>query len=148
MTDRLRRLDALEGECQPWPHAKNERGYGLCTEGGKTRRAHQVAYEAAHGPVPAGLEIDHICRNRSCVNPNHLRAVSHRENVLCGTSFAAVNATKTHCVRGHPYSDENTYREGTRRDCRICRRNRSREWWRRNRLACLRAVGVSEEELA
>jgi hypothetical protein len=80
-----------------------------------------VAYELAIGPIPEGLTIDHLCRNRGCVNPAHLEAVTNRTNLLRGDGIAALNARKTHCKRGHEFTPENTYvwREGTRA-CRAC----------------------------
>lgn len=80
--------------------------------------AHRFAYELANGPIPDGLEIDHLCRNRKCVNPAHLQAVSHRENML--------RAAKTHCLNGHPLTGPNVYLrpDGRGRECRECRRRR------------------------
>ncbi|NEE06902.1 HNH endonuclease [Streptomyces sp. SID7499] len=104
-------------------------GYGQFREGGRgsrVRTAHRVAYELLVGSVPAGLQLDHLCRNRRCVNPAHLEPVTNRENGLRGTSFAAVNAAKTHCVRGHAFDTDNTLTSpatGHRR-CRACARER------------------------
>lgn len=111
--------------CWVWVAGKIPAGYGSL--GGV--RAHRFAYELLVGPIPAGLELDHLCRNRACVNPAHLEPVTHHENILRGQSPAAKNAGKTHCVRGHEYSDENTYvqSDGSRR-CRKCARITKREW--------------------
>lgn len=102
---------------------------GSRTDG--TRRlalGHILAYEALVGPVPNGLELDHQCNVRSCVNPKHLEPKTHRENVLRGQSPSAIAATKTHCPAGHPYDDANTYpkKKTTKkpnggRGCRLCR---------------------------
>ena len=100
-------------------------GYGQFWNG-KCTRAHIFAYVRQYGPVPEGLEIDHKCRVRSCVNPDHLRVVTRRENVLCSTSPAAVYARSTRCKKGHELSAENTLTERgrngrTQRRCRTCR---------------------------
>ena len=87
---------------------------------GKHFLAHRMIYELLVGPIPDGLEIDHLCRNRGCVNPGHMEPVTHRENLMRGDTVAAANPAKTHCIRGHPYDDENTYRYGSHRYCRAC----------------------------
>lgn len=84
--------------------------------------AHRVAYELMVGPVPAGAELDHLCGVRHCVNPHHLEAVSHHENVLRGNGIAARNARKTHCPQGHPLPP--FVRGGIRR-CATCRQRRT-----------------------
>jgi hypothetical protein len=87
---------------------------------------HRVSYEAFKGPIPDGLTIDHLCRNRACVNPEHLEPVTMRVNCLRGESPAAVHARKTHCPKGHEYSAENTYRhKGNHRMCKLCWKERS-----------------------
>lgn len=91
--------------------------------------AHRFAYKWLVGPIPDGLELDHLCRNTLCVNPAHLEPVSHRENVLRGSSVVAVNAAKDRCKHGHEFTPENTYREsGRHRKCRACNNRRSREY--------------------
>ncbi len=110
--------------CWLWTASINPEGYGKFWVAGKGRlRAHRVAYELVVGPIPEGLQIDHLCRVRHCVNPSHLEPVTHRENLLRGIGIPAVNAKKTHCLRGHPFSGDNLYIEpkGGRR-CRECRR--------------------------
>ena len=93
-------------------------------EAGRLWGAHQLAYEAFIGSVPTGLEVDHICRVRDCLNPFHLEAVTHRENVLRGQGRAARQARQTHCLRGHPLAGENLYynARSRRRTCNTCRR--------------------------
>lgn len=89
--------------------------------------AHRFAWQLLNGPVPEGLELDHLCRNPPCVNPDHLEAVTHQENILRGNSVPAGNANATHCVHGHPFDEANTYyaSDGSR-SCRACGRERAR----------------------
>jgi hypothetical protein len=119
-----------ETGCWVW-RGSTPRGYGSIKRDGIRYRAHRYIYEREIGPIPDGLQLDHLCRNRSCVNPEHLEVVSCRENLMRGQTLAAENAAKTHCKRGHPLSGENLYVEpkGTRA-CKQCRRDavrRSRE---------------------
>lgn len=90
--------------------------------------AHRFAYEDIVGPILEGLTIDHLCRVRHCVNPAHLEPVTHLENVRRGNG-GLNQLAKTHCPKGHPYDEENTYRLPSRpsgRYCRACRRERNR----------------------
>jgi hypothetical protein len=110
-------------------HGGAKGGYGALSVRNRNILAHRYAYELLVGPIPAGLVIDHLCRNTGCVNPEHLEPVTIGENVLRGTSYYAVNARKTHCLRGHEYTPENTLRTGknkTGRECRTCRTMRKR----------------------
>lgn len=81
--------------------SKNGAPYGMVWRGDRATQAHRAAYELARGPIPAGLTIDHLCRLTNCVNPDHLRAVTMRVNVLAGEAFTAKNARKVVCSRGH-----------------------------------------------
>jgi hypothetical protein len=112
-----------DGACLLWP-TSSKGGYGTLSRGGTTLLAHRVAYELLVGPIPEGLTLDHLCRNRACVNPDHLEPVTMRVNVLRGVGFAGKNARKTHCLRGHVYDAENTRHYGPRRRCRACERLR------------------------
>ncbi len=115
--------------CWAWTGVRNSKGYGVFNSGGKPRRAHRVAYELSVGPIPSGLELDHLCRNHGCVNPSHLEPVTTKTNTLRGISICADNAVKTHCMRGHEFTPENTIVHSTKgnRTCRTCKNDWARE---------------------
>ena len=117
-------------ECWPWIACTMGAGYGYFYFGGKKERrsvpAHRVAYTLHFGPIPYGLTIDHLCRNRLCQNPSHLEAVTQQINNNRGFSTSAVNLSKTHCIRGHEFNSENTYVWNGIRQCRVCRKLRQR----------------------
>lgn len=129
-------------ECWPWLDSTAPRGYGRFWDGHRQQQAHRAAYELLVGPIPDGLQIDHLCRNRGCVNPAHLEPVTQRENVLRGIGPTANNAGKTHCKRGHEYTPENTGWQQETRFCRTCRRLTDKEW-RKSRSA--RATSTKEK---
>lgn len=111
--------------CWEWTGQTNGRGYGVIWTMRHQNKeyVHRLSYEFVHGPIPAGLEIDHLCRNRGCVNPAHLEAVTRRVNQLRGYSVSGRNARKTHCPKGHEFTPENTYFPPTGgRQCVQCRR--------------------------
>lgn len=109
-------------DCWEWRAGKNTKGYGRFYLGGKRHIfAHRYSYELLVGPIPEGLVTDHLCRNPGCVNPAHLEPVTNRENILRGENQVAANSRKTHCIRGHEFTPENTYRPSTRPNGRQCR---------------------------
>lgn len=136
---RLKFAENRETGCWDWTASRFSDGYGEFRMDGKTRGAHRVSYELFIGPIPPGLTLDHLCRNRACVNPEHLEPVTHQENVLRGVSPAAFHARKTHCANGHPFNEENTTYLARRRKCRLCDRVYQRRYRerRRNRLSRL-----------
>lgn len=124
------RFDGPNG-CWDWQGVRSTTGYGLLVnyELGPVL-AHRLALHVVGRPVPVDMVVDHLCRNRLCVNPAHLEIVTSRENILRGEGTGAQNARKTHCVRGHAFDESNTgqtSRNGrTGRYCRACARDRSR----------------------
>jgi hypothetical protein len=138
----------IEGPQQRQPRAvlalagPKSDGYGLfyLTRNGRgtTIHAHRYAWQLLIGPIPDGLQLDHLCRTRSCVNVFHLEPVDGRTNTLRGLTLAAANLAKTHCPQGHEYDAANTYRPpgSTSRECRACKAERGRE--RQQRLTAER----------
>lgn len=120
----LSRVDR-SGECWLWTGAKTTRGYGNVGWHRRVCRVHRLVYEYMIGPIPEGYELDHLCRVHACCNPEHLEAVTHRENVMRGEGIAVAHAKKTACPRGHAYDIVLT---NGGRWCSVCRRE-----WRRKR---------------
>ena len=118
--------------CWEWIGNRKPNGYGefavRSLDGWKTSLAHRFAYELLKGSIPRGLTIDHLCKNRLCVNPSHMEIVTLKVNILRGNSPWAINARKTHCLRGHPLIEGNLvkHRNSTQKDCLTCHREKER----------------------
>lgn len=100
------KIDATD-DCWIWRGSTSTVGYGQFHVWGRLVTAHRFVYELYVGPIPEGLVLDHLCRNRQCVNPAHLEPVTHRINILRGEGAGARNAAKEECPRGHPLTPEN-----------------------------------------
>lgn len=108
-------------QCWEWTGSLHE-GYGQIANKARPIGAHRVAWELAHGPIPPNMTIDHLCRNRKCVNPAHMEVVTGSENSRRG-------ATKTHCINGHELAvTAYVYPDGHRRECHPCKLARVRAW--------------------
>lgn len=138
----MQKVEVAPTGCIEWVGATNGVGYGMFFvrwEAGKDVRmlAHRWNYERVRGAIPEGLHLDHLCRNTLCVNPEHLEAVTQRENSLRGTGMSARHAVKTHCDSGHPFSGDNlAFRSNGRwRDCLECRRAKHRRYYHAKKKA-------------
>ncbi len=134
-------IEIAESGCWLWT-GFTDRGYGYFSMGTYQMRPHRFAYQWFVGELPRELTIDHLCRVRNCVNPDHLEAVPIQVNLKRGFSFSAINGAKTQCKFGHPFDAENTAIltgpiKG--RVCKTCSRHRAREWYRANQSVAARA---------
>lgn len=124
-------------DCWIWTAFKSK-GYGQFGIGGKLYKSHRVAYELVKGPIPQGMTLDHLCKNKACVNPAHLEPVSQKENVLRGTSLLALNKQKTHCPKGHILEGENLVqfrlKKFGQRVCKTCVNERDRLYSQRSEI--------------
>lgn len=107
-----------ETGCWLWTGGRSG-DYAVINIDHRTHRVHRWLYEHRHGPIPEGMDLDHLCRVRACVNPDHVEPVTRQENLLRGQTIPARNAAKSHCPQGHAFTPENTY--VTRLGGRICR---------------------------
>jgi len=128
------------GDCWVWQGTTSGvTGYGIIYKKRKNWLVHRAVYESTIGPIPKGMTIDHLCRNRLCVNPGHMEVVTPIENVMRGEGPTAQNARKTHCIHGHPFDVENTQvrKEGWRA-CAVCRERVSRSRSKTRRTVALK----------
>lgn len=114
-------------ECWLWVAAiAPQTGYGAFWDGERVASAHVYSFLLAGGTIPDGMTVDHECRVRACVRPSHLRVLTRAANVLAGESPHAVNARKTHCIRGHELTGDNVFTWQGARRCRTCINDRRR----------------------
>ena len=138
----LQRFDSqtfYAGDCIVWIGTTTRGGYGQFRYDNKRVLAHRFSYERHIGKIPIGLQIDHLCRTRACVNPAHMEPVTCRENILRGSSIQAMNARKTHCSQGHPFDAANTGFVSGRRVCLSCNRTRALAWFHKNKKKGVRS---------
>jgi hypothetical protein len=131
------KVQRRESGCWEWTGAVTNQ-YGNCWNyvfprgGARRTQAHRLSYILAKGEIPEGLQIDHLCKNKICVNPAHLEAVTQRENLLRGDTVASRNAAKTHCTHGHEFNEENTNVNAKGyRICRQCNRDTLQRFYAR-----------------
>ena len=121
LSDRI--MPVPESGCWLWMGSHDPKGYGRIIINRRRVPLHRVVFEQLYGPIPEGKQIDHLCRVKSCINPNHLEIVESRTNTLRGIGPTALNAQKTHCHHGHPFDLANTiFRRTGGRRCRQCRK--------------------------
>lgn len=122
--------------CWEWTASRHPDGYGHFGINGRIMGAHRWAFEQERFPIPEGFELDHLCRNRACVRPDHLEVVSHKTNLLRGVGVGAKNRDKTHCKNGHEFTLENTYRRSDNggRKCRTCHHRSVHKYYIKNKV--------------
>lgn len=124
-----------DSTCWEWQRRKDRDGYGVMwvwIDGKKRQRfAHRMSFEAFNGEIPPGLQIDHLCMNKSCVNPAHLQIVTSKENTQ--RYFKSINID-SYCKNGHKRTPDNTFLTGKTRYCKICRKNASAAYRERKSL--------------
>ncbi len=127
-------IPKLDTPCWNWIGHGNQGGYGRLRFNTEMLLSHRFLYELFIGKIPNGKQLNHICRNRRCCNPEHLEPVTNQENVGRGLTpiLKGWNAKKTHCANGHPYSKDNTIlKSNNKRVCRICRSANDRRYYRK-----------------
>jgi len=132
------RISIDDKGCWIWQGTTTSEGYGQTIHQAKKLYTHRLAYELWRGQIHEGLVIDHLCRNRACCNPGHLEVVSRGMNALRGVGSPAVHAVKTHCLRGHEFTPDNTYTPTSspnHRNCRTCRADAKRRHYIKERAA-------------
>ncbi len=129
-------MTEMVGPCILWEGYVNSYGYGRrSVDGRRGVYVHRYVWEQAHGTIPDGMTVDHICRTRACINIKHLRLLTHKENVLIGVGPTALNARKTHCIHGHLFDEANTYwRKCGGRACRRCGARQVAEYSKRKKI--------------
>lgn len=138
----LTKIKKAKNGCWNWTASVTVFGYSQFHYGGKQGKGHRYSYEHYKGAIPKGLSIDHLCRNRKCVNPDHLEAVTNKENVMRGIGLTAQHARKTECINGHDLTGTNLYtyhyNGNPVRQCKACQVKRRHDYYSKNRSRILR----------
>lgn len=134
----MRHVDKQRNGCWNWTGSLYKNGYARFMYNGACGYGHRFSYEYFKGKIPIALQIDHLCRNKRCVNPEHLEVVTLQENIR------RFNSTRTHCKRGHEFTKDNTYLKNGKRYCKKCR---STYKIRSRKTPAARSVGIQRDEM-